>query len=41
MNSPCTCGHADDEHNDERASTECLIDECDCIAYEEAELEDE
>ncbi len=45
----CTCGHVDDEHGDDEHGedpdypgyTACNVDDCDCIAYEEDESEDE
>jgi len=36
----CTCGHVYDEHGGDSkypGSTSCLIDGCDCIAFEEGE----
>ena len=40
----CECGHVLDEHGhdpEHPASTACTIEGCDCIAFEEAEGDDE
>lgn len=29
----CQCGHTRDDHRE--CHRECLVDDCDCIAYEE------
>ena len=42
--SACMCGHAIEEHGDDPkypGSTACGVDDCDCIAFEADESEDE
>ena len=34
---PCACGHSPEEHGHDYeypGSTECFVDDCECIAYE-------
>lgn len=36
----CTCGHSEEEHGHDPkfpGSTACHADDCDCIAYEEGD----